>query len=102
MQGRCRIARYKTTQAADEDLIQAFLDGILKFGVPQAQRYREALEYVFELIADNPRLGRRIDYSDTYRRFHHGRHIIVYSIDHDDQITIERVFHDAMDVDRYL
>ena len=102
MQGRCLITRYKTTKAADEDLIQAFLDGILKFGVRQAQKYRDALDYVFELIADNPRLGRRIDYSDTYRRFHHGRHVIVYSIGSDNQITIERVFHDAMDIDRYL
>ena len=25
--------------------------------MPQAQKYRDALEYVFELIADNPRLG---------------------------------------------
>jgi len=28
--------------------------------------------------------------------------VIVYSIDQADLITIERVFHDAMDVDRYL
>lgn len=78
------------------------MDGILKFGVPQAQKYKDALEYIFELIADNPRLGSRIDYADTYRRFHHGRHVIVYSIDPDNSITIQRVFHDAMDVDRYL
>lgn len=102
MQGRFPITRYRTTQAADEDLIQMFLDGILKFGVPQAQRYREAIEYVFELIADSPRLGRKVSGRDTRRRFHHGRHIIVYSIGAKDQITIERVFHDAMDVDRYL
>ncbi|MEL6660765.1 MAG: hypothetical protein AAFR36_30145, partial [Bacteroidota bacterium] len=38
--------------AADENLVQAFLDGILKLGVPQAQKYRDAIEYVFELIAD--------------------------------------------------
>ena len=97
-----RIMRYRTTRAADEDLIQAFLDGIRKFGVPQAQRYREALEYVFELIVDNPRLGRRIAGRDTRRRFHHGRHVIIYSIEEDGSILIERVFHDAMDIDRYL
>lgn len=94
--------RYKTTRDADEDLIQAFLDGLLKFGLPQAERYRDALHYIFDLLADNPRLGTKIDYSDVYRRFHHGRHVIVYSIDANDQITIERVFHDAQDVDRYL
>ena len=70
--------------------------------MPQAQKYRDALEYVFELIADNPRLGTKIDYADNYRRFHHGRHVIVYSIDQANLITIERVFHDAMDIDRNL
>jgi len=89
--------RYRTTRAADEDLIQAFLDGIQKFDVRQAQRYREALEYVFELIVDTPRLGRRVHGQDARRSFHHGRHIIIYSIE-DDGILIERVFHDAMDI----
>ena len=78
------------------------MDGILKFGEPQARKYRDALEYLFDLIADNPRLGTRIDYADTSRRFHHGRHVIVYSIDLEERITIERVFHDAMDIDRLL
>ncbi|MEL6120176.1 MAG: type II toxin-antitoxin system RelE/ParE family toxin [Pseudomonadota bacterium] len=93
---------YRTTRAADEDLIQAFLDGILKFGVPQAQRYREALEYVFELIVDNPRLGKRIAGRDSRRKFHHGRHVIIYCIEDGGDILIERVFHDAMDIDRHL
>lgn len=93
---------YRTTRAADEDLIQAFLDGILKFGVPQAQRYREALEYVFQLIVDNPRLGKRIAGRDSRRKFHHGRHVIIYRIEDDGDILIERVFHDAMDIDRHL
>jgi len=41
--------------------------------VPQAQKYRDALE----LIADNSRLGTKIDYTDTDRGFHHGRHVII-------------------------
>jgi len=45
--------------------------------VPQAQKYSDALEYMLELIADNQRLGTKIDYADNYLRFHHGRHVIV-------------------------
>lgn len=93
---------YSKSRQAEADLIEVYKFGFLAFGLRQADRYHDGLEYVFELIVDNPRLGRAIGYSDTYRLFHHGRHIIVYSIGPDNQITIERVFHDAMDVERFL
>jgi len=93
---------YRKSRAADEDLIRFFIDGIGKFGVAQAEGYQQGLARIFELLAGNPRLGRRIERRDGYRRFHHGRHVIVYSIDDEDDIRIERILHDAMDVDRYL
>ncbi|MEM9716004.1 MAG: type II toxin-antitoxin system RelE/ParE family toxin [Pseudomonadota bacterium] len=96
-----RIMPYSKTREAEADLVEIYKFGFLTFGLRQADRYHDGLEYVFELIADNPRLGRKIGGSDTHRQFHHGRHIIVYSAE-DESVLIERVFHDAMDIDRYL
>lgn len=94
--------RYRLSDEAEEDLIDAFLYGIATFGVRQAERYRDALEYVFQLIADNPRLGRKVDDDDAVRRFHHGRHVIIYRIESDELIIVSRLFHDAMDIDQLL
>jgi toxin ParE1/3/4 len=45
----------------------------------QAEAYRDGMTQCFQLLADNPRLGRKADeFSPGSRRHEHAHHIIFY------------------------
>jgi toxin ParE1/3/4 len=51
------------------------------FGVTQAIRYREQLRYRFQLLAENPRLGRLAPRAGKdVRRHEHAAHVIFYRV----------------------
>ena len=65
---------------AERDLFEIFLSGIELFGMRQAARYRDDLEECFQLIADNPRIGRKAEnLRKGVRRHEHGSHVIFYA-----------------------
>ena len=73
------MAEYRLTGTAEEDLLDAFIYGFETFGQVQAEDYRQSMTRCFELLADNPRLGRRADdLAASVRRHEHGRHVIFY------------------------
>ena len=70
---------YRLTKDADGDLLKMFIYGLETFGLAQAEEYREGMARCFELLADNPRLGRKADeFAAGARRHEHARHIIFY------------------------
>lgn len=73
------MAEYRLTGAAEDDLLDAFIYGFATFGRAQAEDYRRSMTRCFELLADNPRLGRQADdLAAGARRHEHGRHVIFY------------------------
>jgi len=49
------------------------------FGLAQTEDYREDMRRCFQLLAGNPRLGRKADeFAPGARRHEHGRHVIFY------------------------
>ena len=91
---------YRLTAAAVEDLVSLTQFGIETFGQAQARKYHLALEHTFELLADMPLIGREDGDHPGFRRFLHGRHVIVYRAE-PSGIVIARLLHVSMDSARH-
>ncbi len=73
------MGEYRLTKDADDDLLKIFLYGFELFGRAQAEEYRDSLNRCFQLLAENPRLGRNADeLAPGARRHEHTRHVIFY------------------------
>ncbi|MDE1992953.1 MAG: type II toxin-antitoxin system RelE/ParE family toxin [Rhizobiaceae bacterium] len=73
------MARYELSARANGEFREIYLDGIEKFGLLQADRYLDELIHCFELLADNPFMGRKAEaIAATARRHEHKSHIILY------------------------
>jgi len=59
-EGSC-VGEYRLTKDADADLLKMFIYGFEVFGMSQAEEYRDGMIRCFEILAENPRLGRRAD-----------------------------------------
>ncbi|MVA97974.1 type II toxin-antitoxin system RelE/ParE family toxin [Nitratireductor sp. CAU 1489] len=84
--------RHRLTQRAERDLKDIYRYTFETFGHKQAERYLRELDAVFELIADQPGIGRV--YEGRTQLFVHGKHIILYR-QAGGHVTIGRVFHGA-------
>ena len=73
------MSDYGLTKRAEADLFDVFLFGYEQFGSKQAEAYAAELEHIFQLLADNPRMGREAEViSPGVRRHEHGSHTILY------------------------
>ena len=76
------MSHYRLAERADADLLAAFQDGMEWFGLAQARRYNAELKHCFQLLAENPRMGRLIEtIRPSVRRHVHKSHAILYEID---------------------
>ena len=74
-----RVGSYQLTGRADADILDVFLYGLTEFGMVQAERYQGILEHAFQLLADNPRMGRAAAAIGAgVRRHECGAHVILY------------------------
>lgn len=88
---------YRLRLAASEDLIAIYGTGRRRFGQSQARSYHRSLEAVFDLLAENPLLGReRAELQGGVRIHPHKAHIVVYRVV-DDGVEILRVRHSRED-----
>ncbi len=88
---------YKLSNAAETDIILAYIEGVDDFGIPQAESYHARLERTFELLSENPRMAReRLEISPPVRVHPCGSHVIIYVIEGDD-VFIIRVRHQRED-----
>ena len=93
---------FKLSNEADQDLRGIYLYSYQEFGEDQADKYLLGLEKTFQMISDNPRIGReRPDIDHLVRCVEHGKHVIFYDL-YEDHILIVRVLHGRMDVRKYL
>ncbi|MEM7709659.1 MAG: type II toxin-antitoxin system RelE/ParE family toxin, partial [Pseudomonadota bacterium] len=89
---------YRLARKAEEDIIQAYLDGARDFGVDQAEAYHARLERTFVLLADNPRIAReRSELTPPVRVHPCGAYVIIYLVDKHDDVLIIRLRHGRED-----
>lgn len=73
------MADYRLSARAEGDLLDIFIYTIERFGLAQAERYQHDLTLCFDLLAENPGMGRPAStVAEGVRRHEHGRHVIFY------------------------
>jgi len=91
---------YRLTKKADKDVSQLYEYGIGQFGLKRAKIYLHELIVRFEVLTENPALGRSA--ADVYpglRRIAYKAHSIFYLLD-SDGLLIVRVLRTEMDFKR--
>ncbi len=96
------MPNYELSNKAEKD-IGGILDySYREFGEKTALEYYLSLKGTFELLSEQPQIGRKIEHIRTgYFRHEHARHTIFYSLKEGD-ILIIRVLHESMDFERHL
>ena len=79
---------YRLTRQAQSDIKAIYRYTVEFFGEGQAQEYLEGLDYSFDLLTDNPKIGRAID--GKRRRYVYREHFVYYRIIKED-IIITRI-----------
>ncbi len=93
--------KFKLSVKAREDIKNLFRYSFQKFDENQAIKYKAGLDGCFQLLADNPNMGRECnDLRDGYFRHEHQRHIIFYTQRLND-IFIVTIIHNRMDKKNY-
>jgi toxin ParE1/3/4 len=96
------MKHFKLSEKAAAD-IEGILDyTYARFGAAQAESYYGSLRRCFQMLAENPAIGRlRTALEPPLRSHPHQKHIIFYDtfVDH---ILVVRVLHERMDIERRL
>lgn len=83
------MGELRVSDRADADLLDIYLFGAEQFGRLQAVNYQMSLKACFDLLADNPRLGRTAPLiGPDVRRHEHGSHVILYQVDENGVLII--------------
>lgn len=70
---------FRLTNAAVADIEDIYIEGIIKWGGSQAEKYHASLFRTFDLLAEMPMIVRLSERKqEEERRFPHGAHIIYY------------------------
>jgi toxin ParE1/3/4 len=87
------MSSYRVSERANDDLLDIYLYGVEQFGPLQAVEYQLSLHHCFQLLAENPRMGRTSEtIREGLRRHEHGSHVILYRPEAD-HILIVAVLH---------
>lgn len=79
---------------AEDDLIDAWLEGVGDFGAAQADCYQDGFAAVFDLLAAFPEMAReRQELTPPLRVHPIGSHLIVYQVRADGDVLVVRVRH---------
>lgn len=94
--------KFKLSVKARAEIKKIFRYSFQQFGENQALKYKTSLEKCFQLLADNPNMGRECnEIVDGYFRHEHESHIVFYTQRSND-IFITTIIHDRMDVKNIL
>ena len=93
---------YSVSVQAENDLDEITEFTLKNWGPHQADLYLTRLEEAFQLLAENPAIGREADLLRKHlRRFEIGKHVVFYMPGRDG-ILIVRVLHESMLPSNYL
>lgn len=94
------MSRYVLSRAADLDVDQLYEFGLGEWGERRADAYLHGLFGLFEVLGQNPGMGRhRPELHELLRSFPHGSHIVIYA-SLDQHVAIVRVVHSSADLRR--
>jgi toxin ParE1/3/4 len=94
--------KYQLSNKAELDIDHLYTDGILKYGLRQADQYYDGLIEQFQFLAGNLNIGyNSCELAPNLQRFSYGRHIIFFT-NTDTGILIVRVLGKEMDFKRHL
>ena len=96
------MPRYALSKAAANDLRDIARYTVKNFGAVKAISYGESIKSGFEIIADNPQIGRIYDHIRLGLRRHDHKSHAVYYMQNDQSIFILRVLHNRQDTARHL
>jgi toxin ParE1/3/4 len=92
---------FKLSASARKDLLQIGRYTEIKWGKDQRNHYLKQLDVAFNLIAENPRIGKdRSHVLPGYRSYQQNAHVIYYR--DSKAIEIIRVLHKQMDVGKHI
>ena len=93
---------YRLTPNAQADIEGIYRYSYENFGERQADIYYQGLEECFELLSENPRMGREFnEIVQGLRRHEHERHVVYYEIE-DMDVLILRILGANQDPARHL
>ena len=96
------MAAYRLSKKAAADLDGIHEYSVENFGAVQARNYLNRLHERFEILAQQPMLGRQADhFAPKLRRYEYRSHVTFY-IPEDGSVMIVRVLHKSMDVSRHF
>ena len=96
------MGKFQLTNRAVTDLSDIADFTIQTFGIEQARYYRDGLNNCFEILAENPQLGRSAaELAPNLKRFEYQSHVVFY-MSKDAGILIIRILHQRMDFKRNL
>lgn len=82
---------YKLTEDAEKDVEDIYFEGLMKWGLLQADKYDTSLYRLFDMLAYMPTIGRKSERQKPGElRFPHGVHVVYYR-QVDDGIEITRL-----------
>ena len=94
------MSTYSVARLAESDLKSILRYTMETWGSAQTRRYSQGLRGCFQLLADNPSLGRKCDFIHPgLRRFERGKHVVFY-IAIPGGILVVRVLHQQMIPDK--
>lgn len=93
------MAKYLLSPEASQDLVEIFEYTVQVWSVVQANKYVAQLRAHCQLIADNPRLGKREEWLPVrYLCRRVKKHVVLYRFDENGLVVIIRILHEAMDL----
>ncbi|MCW8915492.1 MAG: type II toxin-antitoxin system RelE/ParE family toxin [Magnetovibrio sp.] len=96
------MTEYHLSQSAQGDLLAIARYTVRHFGEKQAVTYRDSFMSCFEMLADNPKLGRTHDHIRLgLRSFDHKSHTVYY-LETDVGVLVVRVLHERQEPGRHL
>lgn len=85
------VGKFRLTETAADHLQKILEFGFEQFGTNQALGYQDALIKIFELLGQNPLMGRPAEAKSGLRRHEHRRHVIFYR-PNDDGVLIVAIY----------
>ena len=85
--------RYELSERARQDIKDIIRYTLERFGPQQADEYADGLFYSFDLLTDNPRMGKAVlrQLGSDLRRYLFRSHYVIYEI-REDVIRIAAIF----------
>jgi len=90
------VPEYSLTRPAESDLKSIIRYTMKTWGRAQTKRYSQGLRECFQMLANNPSIGRKCEFiRPGLHRFEHGKHVVFYLVE-SDEIFIVRLQHQQM------